>query len=233
MYIDHYLKNCLSINFPDSSSSQLNSFYNYNENEMKTEFMKIFKVNLSLDLEEDNSPHPCFLNSTQTPNKYQFNILKNDNSPKYETKINNKEEEVNSINNKIINQIPNFENLIIYDLEKPSYITPEKIDLLIPQNLPIEDGEEVNKFTNYLLNKKRKESIKKSKKEKNEESKNKLGRFKKNSGLTGEHDKNKDNNLTVKYKTIDIALCLNFINYFLDKEEHLLNIDPKKFAKKY
>ena len=58
-----------------------------------------------------------------------------------------------------------------------------------------------------------------------------MGRFKKNSGLTGEHDKNKDNNLTVKYKTIDIALCLNFINYFLDKEEHLLNIDPKKFAK--
>ena len=231
MYIDQYLKNFLSINFQDSSSSHLNSFDNYNEDLTESEFMKIFKVNLNLDLEEDNSPHPCFLTSTQTPTKAQFNILKNDNSSKLETKTNNKEEEINSINNKIRNQIPNFENLIIYNLEKPSYITPEQIDFLVPNNLPIEDGEEVNKFTNYLLTKKRKKSTKKSKKEKNGESKNKLGRFKKNSGLTGEHDKNKDNNLTVKYKTIDIALCLNFINYFLDKDEKLLNIDPKKFAK--
>ena len=99
MYSDEYLKNYLSIN-PDLSYSQLYSSYNSNENQMKNEFKKVFKINLNLDLEEDNSPHPCFLNSTQTPNKDQFNILKNDNSSKFETKINNKEEEINSINNK-------------------------------------------------------------------------------------------------------------------------------------
>ena len=213
---------------------------------------------LPINKNNDNASFNCFYSnyinypqinfSNFSSDRTQSNII-NKTEPKTITKEgkieqnrSNEKQQSNKLNetsvaqNLIINENNNlthkYEKFVSNYIEKPRYYSPEEIkDILKDENLPIKDGKEVDELKYYLLNKKRRRSSEKSKNNKTEKSKNHLGRKEKNKGLIIEHSKNRDKNLMVKYKTFDIPICMDWINSFLGKDEQLLNIDFKIFAK--
>ena len=248
---DQYDKNKLL----ESSFPLDNNFDNLMANLNKDYFNQIVDPKPTLILEEeeeeDNYIPPYYINKKQFSNNH--NTSKYSNLAETKIPIIKKENvEQNGVNKQICveisNEITGVQNSTVNEINNPihssqkstSYATEslksfskEEVYDIIKDKLKdvqIKDGEEVNKLTN-LLNKKRNRNPENSRNDDTEKPKKKLGRNIKNSGLTGEHNKNKENNLMVKLKTYDIPLGMKFINSFLDKDEQLLNIDFKIFAK--
>lgn len=124
----------------------------------------------------------------------------------------------------------------------PNFISFNEIisKYLTDENLPLYYGNTTKELENYLLSNKRKRNKEnktiKNKNEKENENKNNkekynYGRKKKNSGETGKHTKNWDNNLMTKYKRWDMSQKIEFINSILN--EQLNNIDCDLYVNNY
>ena len=165
--------------------------------------------NSHLDLEEYGDISDFLNNQAEFRNNHRFNIYEN-----------------------IV--IPNFEKKTSDDTEKPQYYSPEIIindiakNKFKDKNCPIKYGEKVKELDNYVAKKREKcprnvTAIKLKE--------GRISKEDKNNGLTGEHDKYKENNLMIKFKTHEISGCRDWINSLEGGNEPLKKINCKVYSK--
>ena len=165
--------------------------------------------NLHLNLEEYENISDFRNNQAEFPNSHRFNISEN-------------------------GDIPNFEKKTSDDTEKSQYYSPEIIINDIAKkkfkdkNCPIKYGEKVKELDDYVT--KKREGRPRNVTDR-ELKRGRIAKEDKNNGLTGEHDKYKENNLTIKFKAHEMSGCRDWINSLEGGNEPLKKIDNKKYVK--